>query len=138
MTVNGSGLSTVTDLTVDGISVQFADEGNGTLTFTQPVHAPGTVQVRINTPGGVAADAGTADDHDVHRSPAAPVITSVTPNFGPLAGGNTVTIKGANFTNLIGVIVGAQFADGSRSSPTPRSRSRSRRATRSGRSTSSR
>lgn len=39
-----------------------------------------------------------------------PAITSISPNIGPLAGGNTVTIYGFNFTDLINVKFAGRLA----------------------------
>ena len=39
-----------------------------------------------------------------------PAITSISPNVGPLAGGNTVTIYGFNFTDLVNVKFAGQIA----------------------------
>jgi alpha-tubulin suppressor-like RCC1 family protein len=38
--------------------------------------------------------------------PTVPSVTSVTPNSGPVAGGTSVTVDGANFLNVLGVTVG--------------------------------
>jgi len=39
-----------------------------------------------------------------------PTITSIVPNFGPLGGGNTVTIHGYNFVNGVMILFGGQLA----------------------------
>ena len=41
----------------------------------------------------IAGLSGTASAVNPHR----PIITSMTPNYGPIAGGTTVTIEGSNF-----------------------------------------
>src|SRR5947209_653002 len=41
----------------------------------------------------IAGISGTASAVNPHR----PIITSMTPNFGPSAGGTTVTVEGSNF-----------------------------------------
>lgn len=43
----------------------------------------------------------------LQRSLAAPVVTSVTPNHGPVAGGNTVTIAGMNLIDVSAIMFGA-------------------------------
>lgn len=104
--VEGTGLSTVTGVTVDGKVVDFADEGDGTLSFFTPVHAIGKAQVRLVTAGGTTADNGTLDDLTYITPPPVPVITSVSPTYGPVAGGNTVTVKGKNLLGALGVVFG--------------------------------
>jgi IPT/TIG domain/Bacterial Ig-like domain (group 3) len=69
------------------------------ITATTPAGAAGVVHVRVTTPGG--ASALVVADHYTYE--AAPTITLVAPNGGPVAGGVTVTITGSNFTGATGV-----------------------------------
>ncbi len=43
---------------------------------------------------------------------AAPTVTAITPNGGPIAGGQSVTITGTNFTGTTGVTIGGTAATG--------------------------
>ncbi len=62
------------------------------ITCTTPAHAAGPVDVVVTTPGGPA----TSKDGFTYVS--APTLTSIAPNSGPVAGGTTVVITGANLT----------------------------------------
>ena len=64
------------------------------LTATVPAHAAGAVNVVVTNPD---AQTGTLTSGYTYR--AAPTVSSVTPNNGPLAGGTAVTLAGANFVN---------------------------------------
>jgi len=98
VTINGSYL--------DGaISVYFGSpsqaakiiyDSNTRITATSPGENPGTVRVHVTTTGG-ASDPNDNGQNDQYTYIAAPTVTGVTPNQGPLAGGTTVTITGANF-----------------------------------------
>ncbi len=68
----------------------------------------GTVDVRVVTPGGESAN--TAADNYTYV--AAPTVTEVIPDEGPTAGGNTVTIKGTNFTGATEAKFGANAGTG--------------------------
>ena len=63
----------------------------------------GTVDVRVTTPGGTSATS-TADRFTYVP---APIVTAVSPNTGPAAGGTTVTITGSSFTGASKVLFGA-------------------------------
>ncbi|WP_280313356.1 IPT/TIG domain-containing protein [Nocardia abscessus] len=60
----------------------------------------GTVQVTATTPGGTSNGIS-------YTYLAIPTITSLSPNQGPTAGGNTVTITGANLAQTTKVRFGA-------------------------------
>jgi C1A family cysteine protease len=70
---------------------------NTSITATAPSHAAGTVNVTITTSDGTSA-ISVADKY-IYAVVAAPTITKVSPNTGPLGGGTSVTITG---TNLLG------------------------------------
>ena len=69
------------------------------LRVTLPAHAEGDVDVRVTTPGGTSpvVPAGRFTFQD------APVVTSVSPASGPLAGGTVVTLRGTSFTSVSAV-----------------------------------
>ena len=66
-----------------------------TITVTAPAHAVGTVDITVTTPGGTSAVNAPADQYTYA---AVPTVTSVSPNLGPIAGGTSVTIAGANYS----------------------------------------
>lgn len=104
--VCGTGLDTVTGVLLDGTATDFTREDDDCLSVFTPAHAIGTVQVRLQYPGGVSADAGTADDFAFIAVCAPPTITSITPSSGPVFGGNTVVIRGTNLVGTLGVTFG--------------------------------
>ena len=62
------------------------------LTVTAPA-GTGTVDVTVTTPNGTSAT--SSGDHYTYN--AAPTVTAVSPNNGPQAGGNSVTVTGTGF-----------------------------------------
>jgi hypothetical protein len=88
---------------VSGSTVKFGATASPSVTFVSstrlsvraPAHGAVTVDVRVTTPGGttplVAADR--------YSFKPAPTVTSLSPNAGSTAGGNTVTITGSNFVS---------------------------------------
>ncbi len=73
-----------------------------TIIATTPT-GKGTVDVTVTTPGGTSATSA-ADQYTFVSGP--PVVTGVSPNFGPVTGGTTVTITGTNFTDANAVVFG--------------------------------
>ena len=67
-------------------------QSSTTLTAVVPAGTYGTVDVTVTTPGGTSPTS-TAD----HYGYGQPVVSQVSPDVGPGAGGNTVTITGSNF-----------------------------------------
>ena len=72
----------------------FTVDGSTQITVEDfPAHAATTVDVTVQTPAGTSATSPA--DQYVYAS--APTVTSVSPPFGPLVGGNTVTVNGTGF-----------------------------------------
>lgn len=93
-----------TTVTFDGISGTNITVSSATqLTATTPAHAAGVVAVVVGTTGGTSAPG-----QFTYVPP--PTITGLTPNAGPLAGGNSVTITGTNFTGTTRVRFGGTNA----------------------------
>ncbi len=69
----------------------------GSLTVTTPAMESGKLSVTVTSAGGTSGAGGKA------RFKSAPVITSVSPSSGPLAGGNTVTVGGVGFATAAGL-----------------------------------
>jgi hypothetical protein len=67
-----------------------------------PSHAAGSAHITVTTPGGVSA----TSSGDQYTYELLPSVTNVAPKAGPLVGGNTVTLTGADFTNATQVTVG--------------------------------
>ena len=80
---------------------------NSNTQITATTHAgSGIVDVHVTTAGGTSA-ASAADQFDFI---AAPIITSVSPNVGPLGGGTSVLITGTNFNGATSVMFRASAA----------------------------
>ena len=80
--------------------------GGTSATVTTPAHAAGAVDVSVTTPGGTATLPGS------FTYVAVPSLATVSPNEGPTAGGQTVTLTGANFRAGMQVSFGSTAATG--------------------------
>ena len=67
-----------------------------------PAHVAAATHVRVRTPGGTTAST-TADTYTYRP---APEVTELSTTTGPLAGGNTITLKGVGFTGTTSIQVG--------------------------------
>lgn len=97
LTVHGSGFSHVSAVLFGGAkggSVHVLS--SHTLTVTVPKHAAGRLDVRVVTPVGASA----VSVHDRYTFVAPPVVKSVSPVSGGKAGGEIVTVRGANFLHV--------------------------------------
>lgn len=107
VSISGSGFTNTTAVAFGStIATSFAVVSDSTINAVVPPgpSAGGTVSVLVTGPGGTSP-AGTS-----YTYAATPVISSITPNNGPTAGGNTVSIGGANFTNITAVAFGSTIA----------------------------
>ena len=121
VTISGSGFSNgINDANVNAVmfgstpAISFTYVNDGEITAIAPSQATGTVDVTVTTPGGTSA----TSKGDRFFFGSLPVITSITPNYGPLNGGNTVTISGSGFTGTTAVNFfnyGVSAAEGSQS-----------------------
>ena len=91
------------------VEVYFGDEEGNVESFTQnsilvvsPPRVAGPTDVTVENPVGTSAT--TAADEFTYN-PAPPVVTSISPDSGPIAGGTDVTITGTGF-------VAANYSDG--------------------------
>jgi hypothetical protein len=90
VTISGSDL-TGGQVTIGGNSVSASCTADA-CTFTTPPGAAGTVPVVVTTAGGTSSSLP-------YTYVAAPALTSLDPNSGPTAGGQTVTISGSDLTS---------------------------------------
>jgi sugar lactone lactonase YvrE len=72
----------------------FTVTSDGTIQASPPQQPAGTVDVTVTTPGGTSAVNAPADQYRYYL----PQIEQVLPNHGPVAGGNTVLIRGFGFS----------------------------------------
>ncbi|WP_223693745.1 IPT/TIG domain-containing protein [Leifsonia poae] len=105
VTITGTGFTGATGATFDGTSgTTFTVVNDTTITVTSPAHAPGPVDVVVQSPNGDSAPGTFTYDA------AAPTITGLSPTHGPAAGGTVVTITGTGFTGTVGVTFGGTAA----------------------------
>ena len=78
--------------------------GGLSLTAVSPAQPAGVVDITVTTPGGTTAI--SAADKFTYVAPV-PVVLSLTPASGPMAGGTTVTLSGLGFTGATKVLFGA-------------------------------
>jgi hypothetical protein len=84
VTVLGSGFTSVKSVkfgSAAGTHVKVVSSGK--LTVTVPAHTSGTVDVRVTTAGGTSA----VSARDRYAFDVKPVVLSVSPSTGPVAGG---------------------------------------------------
>ncbi|NUK03949.1 IPT/TIG domain-containing protein [Streptomyces lunaelactis] len=106
VTLTGTNFSQVTTVrfgtTTAAFSVLSATQINS-IAPSAPAGSPGPAQVTVTSPGGTSG--GLA-----YYYVALPVLTGVSPGQGPIAGGTTVTLTGANLLNATSVRFGTTAA----------------------------
>ncbi|HEU4819463.1 beta strand repeat-containing protein, partial [Janthinobacterium sp.] len=108
VTITGTGFASTTAVTfgataATGFTVNSATQ----ITATAPA-GTGTVDVRVTTPGGTSATSAA----DQFTYVGAPIVSGISPTFGPAGGGASVTITGSNFSGTTAVTFGATAATG--------------------------
>ena len=94
VTIAGTNFTGATAVSFGGTAATTFTVNSATqITATAPARAAGTVDITVTTPGGTSA----ANAADRYTYVAAPTVTSISPNQGPVAGGTTVTITGTGF-----------------------------------------
>lgn len=95
ITGSGFGSASVTDVTFGGLSASsFTVDDDGTISAVTPPHAPGVAPVVVDFGDTIT---GALDfTYTPTASAGTPVITNISPEVGPEAGGTTVTIDGAD------------------------------------------
>ncbi|MGA8726755.1 MAG: IPT/TIG domain-containing protein [Acidimicrobiales bacterium] len=104
--INGTptpAISTTSDL--DGLTL--TDLGNGTATLTGDPTAPGSFLIVIQAQNSQGT---TEQNFTLTVLPPPPTVTNVNPPSGPTAGGNSVTITGANLETASSVTFGSGTA----------------------------
>jgi hypothetical protein len=122
VTITGSGFTATTDVFFGGTDVSSANtypcpgstagcfnvDSDTQITVFTPQHAAGQLDVTVITAGGTSPASGS-DAYTFQMLP--PTVSAVSPPAGPLAGGQTITVTGTNFTgpgfNTIQVAFGA-------------------------------
>ncbi|MGW3623077.1 IPT/TIG domain-containing protein [Streptomyces sp. NPDC000880] len=111
VTLTGSWLDGASQVRFGAAAASFTVVSASQVTAVAPAGAAGTVSVTITTPGGTSA--GVPYTYIL-----APDLTAVTPDQGPLAGGDTVTLTGTGLTGASQVRFGTVSAPFTVVSPT--------------------
>ena len=107
VTIEGTGLANVSAVKFGGsVGGGLVEVSATKIEVETPSHAAGTVDVELTTPGG------TATSTNAYAYFAAPTISSVSPDEGPAAGGQTVTIEGTGLANVSAVKFGGSVGGG--------------------------
>ncbi|MFM7251853.1 MAG: IPT/TIG domain-containing protein, partial [Ilumatobacteraceae bacterium] len=115
VSITGQNLLGVTSVTFGAAAATILAGGTDTLLrVTAPAGTAGSVPVTVITPGGESASGAGA----TYTYVAAPVVTSLSSTRGPLAGGTSITITGANFTGATSVTFGTESATFTVDNPT--------------------
>ncbi|MFF6783707.1 IPT/TIG domain-containing protein, partial [Streptomyces sp. NPDC012510] len=97
VTLTGSNLSGATAVRFDQVAATSFTVNSATqITAVAPAHAAGAAAVTVTTPGGTSNSL-------VYTYLAAPAVTGVSPNQGPVSGGTTVTLTGSNLSGATAV-----------------------------------
>jgi hypothetical protein len=107
VTITGTGFTGASTVHFGGtVAASFGVNSDTSITAVSPAEAAGTVDVTVTTPGGTSPTS-SADDFTFVSGP---IVTSVSPNSGPTAGGTSVTITGTGFTGATSVDFGGTAA----------------------------
>ena len=106
VTITGTGLAGTTVVDFGAAPDTAVTNVNATtVTAHSPVHAVGTVDITVTTPGGTSL-ANPPGDSFTYVAAGTPIVNSISPTTGPAAGGTTVTITGVNLGGTTGVSFG--------------------------------
>ncbi|MFG2627006.1 IPT/TIG domain-containing protein [Streptomyces sp. NPDC048473] len=100
VTLTGTGFTGATSVRFGTVAAAFITVSATQATAVAPAAPAGTVNVTITTPGGTSAGIP-------YTYVAAPVLGSLAPAQGPVAGGNSITLSGTGFTGTTSVHFGA-------------------------------
>ncbi len=103
VTITGTGFTGATSVRFGtAAATSFKIASSTAITAVSPAEPGGTVDVTVTNAGGTSATS-TADPFTFV---AAPSVTGVSPNSGPLAGGNWVTVTGTHLAAATSVSIG--------------------------------
>ena len=109
VTLTGANLNGATAVTFGTTAAtSFTINSPTSITAVAPAQAAATIQVTVTTPNGTSATSAASQFQYV--SAAAPTVASVTPAFGPMAGGTSVALTGTGFTGATRVLFGSVAA----------------------------
>ncbi len=103
VTITGANLTGATAVNFGATpATAFTVNSATSITATAPAGAAGTVNVTVTTPAGTSATAAA----NQYTYVSGPAIGTITPDAGPLAGGNSVVLTGTGFTGTTAVTFG--------------------------------
>ena len=108
VTITGTNFTGATAVKFGTTNATFTIVSATQITATAPAESAGTVDITITTPGGTSATSAS----DQYTYAGTPTVSGLAPNAGPLGGGTTVTITGANLSLASAVKFGATSAIG--------------------------
>ena len=107
VTIGGDGFTGATAVSFGSDpATSLTVNSDTSITAVSPLESGGTVDVTVTTAGGTSA----SSPEDQFTFVAAPVVSGISPDSGPVSGGTTVTITGANFTEASSVTFGDSLA----------------------------
>jgi len=103
VTITGTGFTDVTSVSFGGVAAaSFAVISDTSISSVSPPSVAGAVDVTVASPGGTS----TTIPGDRFTFVAQPSVTSLSPAAGPISGGTTVTIAGADLTGATAITFG--------------------------------
>jgi hypothetical protein len=110
VTISGTGFQYYATVTIGGVpATNVAWPSSTSITAVTGAHAASTVDVVVQNPD---SQSGSLTNGYTYGTPTWPVVTSVYPNFGPVAGGTGIAITGSLFVNGATVTLGGTSATG--------------------------
>jgi cysteine-rich repeat protein len=107
LTITGTGFAAATGVSFGGsAAATFTVNGDTSITAVSPMASAGTVDVTVTTMGGPSATSSI----DQFTFVAAPAVSGISPDSGPVTGGTLVTITGAGFIDVVAVYFGEDLA----------------------------
>jgi hypothetical protein len=107
VTISGTNLSGATGVKFGGATASFTVNSDTQIAATAPAAgSAGSVAITVTTAGGTSATSSA----DQFTYVAAPTVSGISPQAGPLADGTAVTISGTNLSGATGVRFGGATA----------------------------
>ncbi len=95
VSITGTDLVRTSEVMIGDTTVSFTVESDTLVRFVTPASSSGAVSISVTTPGGSTTSTVA---FEYTTSALVPVIGSITPVTGPVAGGTTITVTGQYFS----------------------------------------
>jgi hypothetical protein len=102
VTIGGTGFTNATSVAFGGVGATFTVNSDTSISATSPLQNAGTVDVTVSSSGGTS----TPSAADQFRFVAAPTVSGLSPNSGPIDGGTAITVSGSGFDDAAAVRFG--------------------------------